>query len=455
MEEQLKTITPARTGGVENCDTVIFGIGRHLAAAAQLKMVEEAARKAGAPRRWLRKLEWPLASHLQSARTLIARSRPTDVRAGCVAMEEVLKGLEGGAKASGTALLDLWEEAFRRIGDSDVSPQKARAVSGDLVGSWAVLRWRLDEAGRRKLRELPLSRNDIIDTVLRIEKRGDEYVGTVEQDPRFFDEMGGLNSVCVHSPEPSWKGREMLRLRQTAPGRYRGKMRSRDSRSFRLLDRWVEAEYRLEDGVARPLKGGGYLKALLPDSALDRPSMKEAGAYLTAVLKRGDIPRGTTRVCRFSSVEIPADEAIWPLFRYACEKRFNTWPEEQGLRIRLYDAGEGSDALSIYEPEIRRFADASKKSGAKVTGPVKFSAFGGEGYWLSVSFLDNGGAASTFSSVQHLIYWRRGRWFLIVDSTDLPRHPLHYFDSLDAQKIYLKNIFEKIAPRVAELKREE
>ena len=181
-----------------------------------LRMVEEAARKAGAPRNWLRKLEAPLASHLQSARTLIARSRPTDARAGCVAMEEVLKGLEGGAKASGTALLDLWEEALRRIGDSDVSPQKGRAASGDLVGSWAILRWRLDGAGLRRLRELRLSRNDTADTVLRIEKRGEEYVGTVEQDPRFFDEMGGLNSVCVRPPDPSWKGREMLRLRRIA-----------------------------------------------------------------------------------------------------------------------------------------------------------------------------------------------------------------------------------------------
>jgi hypothetical protein len=98
----------------ENCDSLFFRIGYHLAYAAQLRLVAGDAAKAGLADRWLRRFNAEARSNARIASRYIRRTRPSSSKAGCMDLTSLGAPLAEGLKfwkdPSGTGLYQAWQK---------------------------------------------------------------------------------------------------------------------------------------------------------------------------------------------------------------------------------------------------------------------------------------------------------------------------------------------------------
>ncbi len=155
MAQQLETLSRGGSGSIENCDSLYFRIGYHLAYSAQLRLISNDAEKAGLPKKWIRQVNSKAYSNATTASRYIARTKPSSARAGCIDMKSLTASLRKATNFSndhsGSGLYNVWSKGNEMI------QQESSECSGKLAGTWIM-------ANSQKW-------------VVRYEKKGSTYYG--------------------------------------------------------------------------------------------------------------------------------------------------------------------------------------------------------------------------------------------------------------------------------------
>jgi hypothetical protein len=127
LMRQLRTQVAGTTG--ENYDSVLFRIGYHLASAAQLRLIAEDGRAAGADREWLRKVRARADSHAQMAARYIAQTGSPAPRSDFPDLTSLGAPLRRSAQDdSPEETFGVWRQCRSELGGAGIAGGNAAAI---------------------------------------------------------------------------------------------------------------------------------------------------------------------------------------------------------------------------------------------------------------------------------------------------------------------------------------
>jgi hypothetical protein len=113
MRTQLETLRQGQAGSVQNCDSLLFQVGHHLAYAAQLKLIAEAGLSAGKDQFWANRILSRVNNSKATAARLMGMMQPSANRQGCPDMKDLaerVRTVQVNLPDTGQAMLALWQE---------------------------------------------------------------------------------------------------------------------------------------------------------------------------------------------------------------------------------------------------------------------------------------------------------------------------------------------------------
>jgi len=113
MKTQLETLRQGQAGSVQNCDSLLFQVGHHLAYAAQLKLIAEAGLSAGKDQLWANRILSRVNNSKATAVRLMGMMQPSANRQGCPDMKnlaERVRTVQVKLPDAGQTMLALWQE---------------------------------------------------------------------------------------------------------------------------------------------------------------------------------------------------------------------------------------------------------------------------------------------------------------------------------------------------------
>lgn len=239
MKTQLETLVQGQAGSVQNCDSLLFQVGHHLAYAAQLKLIAEAGLSAGKDQLWANRILSRVNNSKATAARLMGMMQPSANRQGCPDMKDLaerVRTVQVKLPDAGQTMLALWQEGQNLL---------QRSATIDIFGAGKYVFANARSFGLPGLNEIQedglyFSKADIRYWVWFTEPAPPGSVGTgVSLTLRYFEESGSSIEEITKSPLPQFEKSRVLRVEQFE--KYGGKV----TYSVRVWPEYNSADARL------------------------------------------------------------------------------------------------------------------------------------------------------------------------------------------------------------------
>lgn len=441
MKMQLETLLQGQAGSAENCDSLLFQIGYHLAYAAQLQLIAEDGLSAGKDRLWANRILSRVNSSKATAGRLMGMVQPSVNRRGCPDMGKLVERVRvvrTDQSGTGQTLLTIWQ-------DSRASLQTRSYDPDELAGEWAFsgLKWSQLDSPEWKTEIEPKLDQWNPDTVYRFTASGSTYTGTLLKEP------GGIAGwFSAWSNEPRYHGHLfkpgviLFRMDKVGRNHYRGQRFKAGTpgdnnlypEPFEIIVQGRVARYGVgnQAGAQVSARDAYLLVRYDPPAEGSVVDIAAAGRHVFANLAQ-DRPRGATMEPPSIGRPISGPQAYSVFFRRPFRFSSST-NNNPGVNFIL--TYRGKDEVFANHERMRRDNTLPTLAGES------FLRHGHTGQWCVKMQTGNEGW------LRMVLVWSTGDWTLSIWADDYATHPDTMFRGHEAMIRYGFAMLDKLAPRI-------
>jgi len=441
MKMQLETLLQGQAGSAENCDSLLFQIGYHLAYAAQLQLIAEDGLSAGKDRLWANRILSRVDNSKATAGRLMGMVQPSVNRRGCPDMGKLVdrvRAVRTDQSGTGQTLLAIWQ-------DSRASLQTRSYDPDELAGEWAFsgLKWSQFDSPEWKNEIEPKLDQWNPDTVYRFAASGSAYTGTLLKNP------GGIAGwFSAWSNDPRYHGHLfqpgviLFQMEKVGSNHYRGQRFKAGTpgdnnlypEPFEIVVQGRVARYGVgnQAGAQVSARDAYLLVRYDPPAEGSVVDIEVVGRHVFANLAQ-DRPRGATMEPPSIGRPIIGDQTYSIFFRRPF--RFPAFTNNNpGVNFILTYRGK-DEVFANHEGMCRN-------NSLPTLAGESFVRHDHQGQWCVKTNTNNEGW------LRMALVWSTDDWTLSIWADDYATHPDTMFRGQAAMVRYGFEMLDKLAPRI-------